>query len=117
MKSLTVEVLDEAIRRLIAAIEPDKIFLFGSHVWGTPHLQSDVDLMIIVPDGVSGHQLAVRGHIALVGMPFAKDLIVKSSKDFDLFRGVQGSLTHKVAHQGKLIYDRTKTVVDAAMAA
>ena len=128
MKSLTVEMLDEVIQRLIAAIDPDKIYLFGSYAWGTPHQQSDVDLMIVVPSNnstdpttstryaASGHRLAVLGHIALTGMPFAKDLIVKSRNDFDLFSGVQGSLTHKVARQGKLIYDRTNTVVDTAMA-
>ena len=123
MSGLTIEMQNEIIRRLIAAIKPDQIYLFGSHAWGTPHQQSDVDLMIVVPTDFSTqqsaaeHRLAVLSHMALAGMPFAKDLIVKTRKDFELFSSVQGSLTSKVAHQGRLIYDRTTTLVDAAMAA
>jgi predicted nucleotidyltransferase len=28
---------------------PDKIILFGSHAYGTPHADSDVDLLVIMP--------------------------------------------------------------------
>ena len=35
--------------RLIAdGFQPDKIILFGSYAYGTPHEESDVDLLVIM---------------------------------------------------------------------
>ncbi len=44
---------DQAVQRLnsllVQGFRPETIFLFGSHVWGNPHSDSDLDLLIIVP--------------------------------------------------------------------
>ena len=34
------------------AIRPDKIILFGSQAYGTPHEDSDVDILVIMPRGM-----------------------------------------------------------------
>jgi hypothetical protein len=42
-----------AIRRFVRQIaerfQPDKVILFGSYAYGTPHNESDVDLLVIMP--------------------------------------------------------------------
>jgi predicted nucleotidyltransferase len=35
-------------RRIAERFEPDKIILFGSYAYGTPHEESDVDLLVIM---------------------------------------------------------------------
>lgn len=40
-------VLSEIVRRLVKAIDPDKIVLFGSRARGDFRGQSDVDLLIV----------------------------------------------------------------------
>jgi predicted nucleotidyltransferase len=51
------------IRRYARAIadefKPDKIILFGSHAYGTPHEDSDVDLLVVMP-ARNQHDQAVR---------------------------------------------------------
>ena len=51
------------IRRYARAIakefHPDKIILFGSHACGTPHEDSDVDLLVVMP-ARNQHDQAVR---------------------------------------------------------
>ena len=42
-------ILQEMTRRLVAEFQPTQIFLFGSHAWGQPTEDSDVDLLVIVP--------------------------------------------------------------------
>jgi predicted nucleotidyltransferase len=32
------------------AFRPEKIILFGSHAYGRPHRDSDVDVLVILPD-------------------------------------------------------------------
>jgi predicted nucleotidyltransferase len=36
-------------RRIAERFKPEKIILFGSYAYGTPHEESDVDLMVIMP--------------------------------------------------------------------
>jgi predicted nucleotidyltransferase len=37
LERVTPELLQEVVRRIVAAVDPDKIILFGSHACGTPH--------------------------------------------------------------------------------
>ena len=39
-----------SIGHLVAEFDPDQIILFGSHAWGMPGQDSDVDLLVIVPE-------------------------------------------------------------------
>ena len=39
--------LNKIVRQLVDAYRPEKIILFGSHAYGTPHEDSDLDLLII----------------------------------------------------------------------
>ncbi len=43
------ELLEEVRRRIVKAIRPEKIILFGSHAWGRPEEGSDIDLFVVVP--------------------------------------------------------------------
>ncbi|HEX9736655.1 MAG TPA: nucleotidyltransferase domain-containing protein [Thermoanaerobaculia bacterium] len=55
----------EITQRLVAELEPDRIILFGSHAWGDPDEDSDLDLLVIVPHSEQPPtQRAVRGTAA-----------------------------------------------------
>ena len=67
------------IRAYAAAVaerfNPDKIILFGSHAYGKPTADSDVDLMVLMRYSRGN----VEGAIAIyqaVSVPFARDIIV-----------------------------------------
>jgi len=45
----TSKAIQEFCDRVVAEFHPDKIVLFGSHAWGTPREDSDVDLLVILP--------------------------------------------------------------------
>ena len=49
MKAAYEDLLQAATQRLVAEFQPEEIYLFGSHAWGTPGQDSDIDLMVIVP--------------------------------------------------------------------
>ncbi len=51
MKSISQDILHEITRRLVAEFQPEQIFLFGSHAWGKPDENSDVDLLVVVSKG------------------------------------------------------------------
>src|SRR2546426_11700823 len=50
MKSLEPGLLENITQRLVTEFQPEQIFLFGSHAWGTPDEDSDIDLLVVLPD-------------------------------------------------------------------
>lgn len=103
------ELLDEITRRLVAELNPDAIYLFGSYAWGTPDEESDLDLMVVVPeaDAAARFQLATRARRALRGLGIAKDVLVRSRQGFAERRVRKGTLEHSVGAQGRLLYARS----------
>lgn len=70
-------VLQEITRRMVAEFQPRQIYLFGSHAWGQPNEDSDVDLFVIVPE--SNQSLLKRGlqaHRRLHDLHMPKDILV-----------------------------------------
>ena len=63
MKVLHATLLNEIVRRLVAALQPETIYLYGSHSYGQPHEDSDVDLLVVLREATrSGHESAVEAH-------------------------------------------------------
>ena len=98
-------ILDEMVRRLVAEFQPEQIILFGSHAWGEPNADSDVDLFVIVPDSDERPiERMQRAHHCLSGMGVSKDILVKTRAEADRFRRVRASLEYKVFAEGKVLY-------------
>ena len=47
MNTIQSDLLNETVERLKTEFQPEEIYLFGSHAWGTPNEDSDVDLMVL----------------------------------------------------------------------
>ena len=107
MRTVNDDLLQEVTRRLVEQFRPEQVILFGSYVWGKPTSSSDLDLMVVVTQShLSDYERSVLGHRCLSGLDIAKDVIVKTRAEFDFFRDVRTSLEYKIAHQGKILYDR-----------
>ena len=105
MKELTAETLEEIVRRLVEALDPVGIYLFGSHAEGSPHGDSDVDLLVVVEDSdVPNWELAHRGQMSLWGMCIPTDIIVCRTSEMDKWSRVPCNLLHTVAERGRLVY-------------
>src|SRR5579863_8340123 len=63
-------------RQVAERFRPDKIILFGSYAYGTPHADSDVDILVVMP---ARNQLdqAVKIELAC-DPPFPLDIIVRT---------------------------------------
>ena len=105
MKILGQDLLNEVTRRLAAEFQPEQVWLFGSHAWGTPDEGSDLDLMVVVRDSdETPVRRAQRAHRCLSGLDVATDILVKTRAEFDRFRNVRASLASLVLRRGRKIY-------------
>ena len=104
MKSLDPEMIEEIIRRVTGAIHPLRVILFGSAARGEMGAESDVDLLIVVPDGTHRRDASRRAFRALRGIGIAKDVIVVTESDVKEF-GENPSLVIKPAiEEGREVY-------------
>jgi predicted nucleotidyltransferase len=97
--------LDKAVERLKVEFQPDAIYLFGSHAWGTPHEDSDVDLMVIVrQSGERAIRRMQRAHRCLRGLRMSKDVFVQTREEFDRYKDLNASLQHQILARGRKLY-------------
>ena len=97
--------LSDIVRRLVDAIQPEQIYLFGSRARGDNQADSDYDLMIVVTaSDLPPHRRAQHAHRVLGGMQVAADILVWTRREFDRFLSVPGSLAATVLREGRLLY-------------
>jgi uncharacterized protein len=92
-------------KRLVKEFQPENIFLFGSHVWGTPTADSDLDLLVIV--STSDISSAKRSSIAyrcLRDIPYPLDILVKTRQEVEKFSQIPASLEHQILSNGECLY-------------
>jgi uncharacterized protein len=117
VKTVSDNLLDEVTQRLVEQFQPEQIILFGSQAWGVPTAGSDIDLMVIVSQSdLTDYERSVLGHRCLSGLDIAKDVLVKTRSEFDFLRDVRASLEYKIAHEGKVLYDRRQSPTGAQLA-
>jgi len=106
MKTLDTDLLEEATRRLVDEFHPEQIILFGSHAWGTPNDDSDIDLFVIIPGSdLSPTQRVTRAYRALRGIRVEPtDIAVRTHAEVERYRHVRASLASQVLEQGKVLY-------------
>lgn len=97
------------IRRYARAIadefHPDKIILFGSFAYGTPHADSDVDLLVIMP-AANQHSQAFR-ILWRLAAPFPLDLIVRKPSEMEWRLRERESFTTEIVSKGKVLYEKS----------
>ena len=72
-------ILAEIVRRLVEALHPERIYLFGSRARSDAGADSDYDLMVVVPHLTEpAYRLAQRAHSVLWGLGTAADIFGSS---------------------------------------
>jgi predicted nucleotidyltransferase len=101
---IPMRVIRRYARAVAERFRPDKIILFGSHAYGTPHADSDVDLLVIMP-AWSKHSKVVQIRTAFTA-PFPMDLIVRTPNEMQ-WRLAEGDTFHtEITSKGKVLYEK-----------
>ncbi len=92
--------------RLVAALDPLAIYLFGSRGRGDARPDSDFDLLVVFPDEMGEAALDPRRTYApVMGLGIGADVVPCLASDLAAERDVPGTLMHH-ALRGRLIYER-----------
>ncbi|MBI3089066.1 MAG: nucleotidyltransferase domain-containing protein [Candidatus Tectomicrobia bacterium] len=97
--------LAEIVRRLVAAYQPERIYLFGSVARGEAGPDSDYDLLLVVPDDAPPERRGSKpAYETLWGSGAAADVIVWEKSPFERRARVVCSLPATVLREGRLLY-------------
>ncbi|HUS71743.1 MAG TPA: nucleotidyltransferase domain-containing protein [Sedimentisphaerales bacterium] len=106
MKEFSKELIKEITNRLKDALHPLKIYLFGSHACGDADKDSDIDLLVVVPDtDKSTREIARQGRASLRTLCFPVDLIVCTQSQIQKWSDVKCTLIYTVIRKGKVLYE------------
>jgi predicted nucleotidyltransferase len=92
--------------------KPERIVLFGSHAYGSPNGDSDVDILVVSNKRYSHHAQAFKIRLA-VDAPFPLDLIVRSEREIERRIGMNDFFLAEIVGQGIVLYDATNPGVGA----
>ncbi len=105
MKEISPELLQEVTGRIIDAVHPEKIVLFGSHVWGSPTEDSDIDLMIIIDRAEQpGYRLSKDIYRSLRGLRVPVEIVVRTREEVERRLAVKTSLERRVIEEGRVLH-------------
>ena len=104
IENSTKKYIQQMVKRIAAQFQPDKIILFGSHAQGRAGLDSDVDLLVVMPVAGSRREKAIEIAVTLHDIPIAKDVIVVRPEDFEWRSKIVGTIERPAAREGKLLY-------------
>ncbi|MEO1061333.1 MAG: nucleotidyltransferase domain-containing protein [Actinomycetota bacterium] len=99
--------LDEVVRDVVTYADPVEVIVFGSVARGDDGPDSDIDLLVTVPEFEPGQRHLLMGRIrAAISAPVPIDVFVTTPEEFAKRRDVPGSVLYWPAREGKVVYER-----------
>jgi len=98
------KLIKEATSRIVTAAQPVRIVLFGSAVRGKMGPNSDLDLLVVMPDNADRLVTARKLHRALRGLGCAKDIVVVLQSDVESHGDNPYMVLHTALTEGREVY-------------
>lgn len=104
MKSDVQEQLARLVEVIVAEVSPLRIVLFGSAARGEMTGSSDLDLLVVMPDGSPRRETAklLYGRIRGVRVPF--DIVVATPCDLERYGSSPGLIYREILREGRELY-------------
>jgi predicted nucleotidyltransferase len=108
-ESITPELVAYMVEKIVHAVDPRQIILFGSRARGQETQSSDLDLLVIQDSGRPNREVRRQIEYLLWARRFAVDLIVTTPEQVER-NVVDGNpfYTRHILEEGKVLYDRAR---------
>ena len=110
-KKATDELLQGIVDRLVSEYQPEKIFLFGSHAYGRPDEDSDLDLLVIKDSSEDRWQCRseISRLIASVKRGISVDVFALSPSELHLELSRGNQFYQEIVSRGVLLHGRKES--------
>ena len=98
--------IDEIVKRIVNNFDPKKIILFGSQARGTMDKHSDVDILVVMEDGIDTEKTALEIMRVKNGVMIGTDIIVTTPTEIEQRGNVCGFVLYYALKEGVVLYER-----------
>lgn len=103
----TRKTIKEMTSRIVERFKPVKVILFGSYARGCAGIDSDVDLLVVMPVKGSKRKMRLDIRQALHDIHVPKDIVVSTPEEFEWRKEIVGTIERPAALEGEVLYART----------
>jgi predicted nucleotidyltransferase len=100
-------VLREIVARLVRAVDPEKLILFGSRVGGGVRPDSDYDILIIKGEPDPARRRTGPLYRTLRGIPKPVDLLWYTPQEVEEWSEVRQHIATQAVRHGVVVYEKT----------
>jgi len=100
------DILQDIVRRIVAAAHPDKIILFGSRARGSARPESDFDLVVVKQSDEPPHRRDASLYLALAGLNAPVDVMMFTPAEVRDWSPVPQAFITIAVREGKVLYER-----------
>lgn len=94
------------VERIVRDFRPLRIILFGSHARGEATADSDVDLLVVMPELNDKRRTTVEMRRVLADLPVCKDIVVTTPEEIARRGWLVGTILRPALREGRVLYER-----------
>ena len=99
------EALAALVSRLVAALDPQMIWLFGSRARGDARPDSDFDLLVVAKaDGADWAEDYDKVYAPTMGSGIATDVVPCDLEVYEASLGLRTSFVRRIVDEGRMVY-------------
>lgn len=98
------KVLKQLTQAIVALVHPKRIILFGSAARGDMGKHSDLDILVVMPDGVHRRDTSEKIYLGLLDFDFPKDIVVVTEKDVVEYGANPSLVIYPALKEGRELY-------------
>jgi predicted nucleotidyltransferase len=104
---VTDELLRDITERIVEALAPERVILFGSYAEGRATADSDLDLLVVTEQPLSRRERLARTQDLFRDMPLPIQVITISRQEFEETRDVIGGIAYPATKYGRVVYEKS----------
>jgi predicted nucleotidyltransferase len=97
--------VEEIVRRIVEALSPHKIILFGSQARGDARPESDIDLLVIADSTQPRYRRSAPLYGVLSDILVPMDILVYSPEEVQEWSEVRQAFVTTAVREGKVLYE------------
>ena len=97
-------VIDRLVGEVVKRVNPLRIVLFGSAARGNQMEYSDIDLLVVMPEGVHRRRTAQKLYREIKGLAVPFDIVVATAQDLEKHKDNDGLIYKNALKEGIEVY-------------